>query len=184
MHGRVLRRYEWSVPAAAARTDLDACLTAALSHREALLADEEDPRFLHPARSVLILMDDAEVSDADLLAAASLVETGEAALVVPAAVLATLPRAAAAYAASVPRPGAERAELLESLVGAAPETRLIACAERLDLTRHAHMLPGFDAAHWLAEVLEVYLPVARRTHERLALRFERWAVAWQRRLQA
>lgn len=184
MRGRVLRRFEWSVPTATERAVLDACLTAALIHREAVLADEEDPRFLHPARSVLILMDDAEVGDADVLAAASLVESGEPALVVPAAVRATLPSAAAACAASVPLPGAGRAELLESLVGASLETRLIACAERLDLTRHAHMLPGFDAAHWLAEVLEVYLPVARRTNERLALRFERWAVAWQRRRQA
>lgn len=183
MRGRVLRRFDWSAPAAAGRTLLDACLTAALARREEVLADEEDPRFLHPARSVLILLDDAEVADARVLGAAALVETGEHELALPGAVLAALPPAAVALAAGVPRPGGERDALLEALVGAPPETRLIACAERLDVTRHAHMLPGFEASRWLEEVLGVYLPVARRTHERLALRFERWATAWQRRQQ-
>lgn len=182
MRSRVLRRYDWAGAGRAERALLDTCLTAALARREALLEDEEDPRFLHPARSVLILLDDADVRDAALLGGAALVETEDAALAVPAAD--RLPDAALAWAAAVPQPRAlPRAALLEALVVAPQETRLVACAERLDQARHAHMLPEFDAARWLAEVLEIWLPVAQRTHERIALRFERWAVAWQRRLE-
>ena len=181
MRSRVLRRFDWLAPAPEERALLDACVTAALSRREALLDDEEDPRFLHPARSVLILLDDAEVADAAVLGAAALVETGEHELALPGSVLATLPPAAAALTAAVPRPNGEPAVLLEALVTASREQRLIACAERLDVVRHAHLLPAFEPARWLDEVLEVYLPVARRTSQRLALRFERWAVAWQRR---
>lgn len=182
MRSRVLHRYEWCGAPAEAVALLDACVSAALSRRERTLADEEDPRFLHPARTVLILLDDAEVRSAPVLGAAALVESEEAELALDADALRALPADATGQAALVPLPRTTGERLAEELVAAAAETRLIACAERLDQARHAHLLPRFDAGRWLAETRAVYLPVAVRTHPLLATRFDRWASALERRL--
>lgn len=181
MRSRVLRRYEWSGATAEGVALLDTCLSAALRQRELSIADEEDPRFLHPARTVLILMDDAEVRFAPVLAAAALVESEEPDLALAAAALQALPSEATARAALVPLPRTSGERLAEELVAAAAEIRLIACAERLDQARHAHLLPRFEAARWLAETRALYLPVAARTHPLLATRFDRWASALERR---
>lgn len=182
MRLRVLRRFDWVGGSAAERGVLDACLTAALLRRQSCLGDDEDPRFLHCARTTLILMDDAGVRDAAVLAGAALVESCEPELAVRGEVLEGLPREARAVAAAVPLPQGAGERLAEALLDAAHEVRLVACAERLDQARHAHMLPAFDGLRWLEETRAIYQPVAARTDAMLALRYERWAGALERRI--
>lgn len=158
-------------------------------HREARLDDDHDPHYLHPGRTALILMLDAEETDRVTLSAALLLESERPELIVPAARLSAdapddldaLLERALALRAAVPSPGAPN--LVEALVVSDPAVRLLAVAERLDHARHAHMwLEGRGDARLLEEVAAVYGPVAARTHPRLARRFERWARGARRRL--
>ena len=139
-------------------------------HRCRVLHDDEHFDALHPSRTLLILLDDCDVADVEVLAAAARVESEHPELRV----------AAEGLAAAVPIP-AETDTLLEDLIVASGDIRLIALAERLDHARHLHLRPR---AHWAAfheSACSVYAPVARRTHPRLARRFEWWTRMFARR---
>jgi hypothetical protein len=163
-----------------------AATAAALALRDRAVGDDHDPRLLHPARTVLILLSDAGCRAADVLAAAAFVESLDGALRPPVAVLrrAAGP-AAAALAANAPLP--EEAgddlgdDLLERLVTCGEESALIAVAEFLDHARHLHLRPELDwpAVHGLAE--RAYAPAAQRIAPPLERRLRRWAEAFRTR---
>lgn len=145
--------------------------------------DDHHPLFLHPGRTVLVLLRDAEVTDVALLAAAAVTETEDEALrIAPAEVRAALGDEVAGIVAGVPAPGSE--SLAEDLVTAPERIRYVALAERLDHLRHAHLRDADEA--WRravhAEARAVYLPIAERTHPKLAQRYLHWCWAFARRL--
>jgi hypothetical protein len=177
---------------------LERAFLATVDFRATAVADAEDHRFLHPARTALILIDDAEVNDGDALAAATMVESIDRA-VSPGAAWATAVAGAeaASLLAAVPLPadGAEdpdgHALLREQLVTAEPLACLVALAEQLDQARHLHLRlrpadlygsgPTPDPALFLARVRAVYAPVAARVQPLLGRRLERWAGAFEAR---
>lgn len=155
----------------------------AMEPRVDALEDDHHPLYLHPGRTALILLRDVGSVDATLLCAAALTESEDDAFRIDVSVVgARMGEAVGALVAAVPLPGSE--SLVEDLVTAPEAVRLVALAERLDHLRHAHLRDAADA--WRrsvhAEAGAVYLPVARRTHPRLAQRYEHWWGAFGRRM--
>jgi hypothetical protein len=129
---------------------------------------------LHPARSALILLQDAEVRDAVLLTAAALSESEYAEMRPRPEDIRRLFGAGVADLCAL-LPAADDEELTEKLVTLPNDVALIAMAERLDHARH---LKFRDPSCWVRgyeQVEAVYLPVCSRISEPLARRFERWA---------
>jgi len=146
--------------------------------------DDHHPLYLHPGRTVLILLRDVGVTDPVVLAAAALTESEDAELRIgPAEVRGAVGDQVADLVRAVPLPGAET--LAEALVTAEEPVRLVALAERLDHARHAHLREADQA--WRRtlhdEVGAVYLPVAERTHPRLAQRYRHWWRVFGKRLE-
>jgi (p)ppGpp synthase/HD superfamily hydrolase len=166
---------------------ITAAVAAALVHREPHMPHDHDPRYLHPARSVLILIADASCRSADALAAAAGTDSVDAALAPDTDVLRAVGGArVAALRAAVPLPAAlpeaEHGALLEALVTADDDVALIALAERLDQARHLQFRTELDWHLFHAGVEAAYIPAAQRFSPPLARRFERWAEAFRRRL--
>lgn len=155
----------------------------AMEPRVRRLGDDHHPAYLHPGRTVLVLLRDAEVSDPSALAAGALVESRDRELRVPAArIRGVLGEAMAAWVGAVPSPGSEG--LAEALVTAPPEVRRVALAEHLDQLRHLHVRgPAPDWRRSFDEVVQVWLPVAERTGTRLAARYRHWTRTFRRRLE-
>jgi (p)ppGpp synthase/HD superfamily hydrolase len=152
-------------------------LAEALGPRDSAIEDDHDPRALHPARTIRILIADGACRSVDALAAAAFVDTLDSHLppVPPTALLRSL-------VSAVPRPDRDADLLLERIVTADYDVALITLAERLDHARHLHMRPELHWAGFHAEVRAVYLPAARRLAAQIARRFARWADAFERRL--
>jgi mRNA-degrading endonuclease toxin of MazEF toxin-antitoxin module len=149
----------------------------------ALGHDDHHPLYLHPGRTVLILLRDAGVTDPVVLAGAALTESEDPAFRIPLdRVRGTAGPGVADLVGGVPMPGTET--LAEVLVTADEPVRLVALAERLDHARHAHLRETDEA--WRRalheEVGAVYLPIAERTHPRLAQRYRHWWRVFGRRL--
>jgi hypothetical protein len=153
----------------------------AMTARGAL--DEHDPAYLHPGRSVLVLLQDVGPLPACILAVAAVHESEDSRFRASVAgVRAALGDDVADIIASLPLPGDER--LTERLLALEDRPRLAALAERLDHLRHAHLRE--DRAWWrmLQEETEaVWAPIAERTHPRLADRYRAWLRAMGRRLR-
>lgn len=146
--------------------------------------DDHHPWFLHPGRTVLILLRDAGVVDATVLAAAAVTDTEPSGLgLAPAEVHRALGGAVAELASAVPRPGSEG--LVEVVLTSGPEVALVALAERLDHLRHAHLVGGELARleQALDEARSVWLPLAERTHPVLARRYRHWVKTTTRRVE-
>lgn len=75
MVGRVQRRLRRQGTPPEVAGEILAVVDAALEHRSALVDDDHDHRLLHPARTVLVLMDDAGVVDPSSLRAGAALET-------------------------------------------------------------------------------------------------------------
>ena len=165
MHRRIARRLEDAGIDAGARERVLDANAAALLHRRDVLGDDEHFEALHPARTLLILLDDCDVIDADLLEAAASIESEHAELRVA-------PRGALARAVPTPLEGED--SLAEALVVESAEVRLIALAERLDHARHLHLRPAAAWPRFHETIGAVYRPVAQRTHPRLARRYDWW----------
>ena len=166
-------------------TDVALVVTAyriALRPRIDHLSDVYHFDMLHPARSALILLENARCTEARVLAAAQVTETLLPQLrVAPPNIDAALGPAVAALARAVPDP-ADEETLVEKLVTADNDVALIALAERLDHARHLHMR---DAGGWRAyfeQTVSVYVPLAQRINEELHRRYDRWAQAFAKRL--
>lgn len=155
----------------------------AMGVRVAALDDQRHPAFLHPGHSVLILIRDVACRDPVTLAATAVVESEDPELRVPAdAVRDALGQDVAALVAAVPMPGDE--SLAYDLVTAEERVRLVALAERLDQLRHGHLRVAERAwrTHVLEQARSVYLPIAQRTHPRLAQRYDHWCRTFAKRL--
>ena len=152
-------------------------VATALSARDRDIHDDHDPRYLHPARTVLILLSDAACRDADALAAAAFVESLPNDIEAQPSALSSRVSALVA-AAAVPAYGDD---LLERLVTAPAEATLIALAERLDHARHLHLMPDVPAAEFYAGIEAIYVPVAERMCPPIARRLRKWAGAFARR---
>lgn len=152
-------------------------LADALALRDAAIEDDHDPRYLHPARTIRILIADGECRSVSALAAAAFVDTVDPALApeAPARPLRLLVDA-------VPHPARDGDELLERIVTADIDVGLIAIAERLDHARHLHMRSDLDWPSFHGQVRSVYVPAARRLSALMSRRLERWADAFERRL--
>lgn len=149
--------------------------------RRARPLDDHHPDYLHPSRTALILMDDARVSAVTVLAAALVVETRDAELAPSAGEVAGLGAEIAAVAAAVPDPGREGERLLEALLVAPLDARLVALAERLDHARHLHLRDRGEWTAYHATTCSVYTPVAQRTEIALAGRLAWWCTTFERR---
>jgi len=153
----------------------------AMAPRLEQLGDDHHPAYLHPGRSALVLIRDAEVSDALTLAGAVVLETRDDALRMSTDLVDRLGPELSELVAAVPRPGGD--SLTERLVTASNEVRLAALAERLDHLRHEHLREERD--HWRElhdEVGSVWWPVAKRTHAKLATRYAHWHRTFAKRL--
>lgn len=152
-------------------------LAESLELRDARVADDHDPRYLHPARTIRILIADGECRSTEALAAAAFVDTVDRELAPPAPV-----PALGAIVDAVPRPDVHGDELLERLVSADIDAGLIAVAERLDHARHLHMRTDLDWPSFHEQVRSTYAPAARRCSALIARRLDRWVDAFERRL--
>ena len=169
----------------------------ALRARHAL--HPKDVRYLHPGRTVLILLDDAGVRDEAVLRAGALLETYHPELAVAPDDAADADGSTESDAARVldagrrmknlldriPVPSAhEDADTLrEALVTADADARTVALVERLDHARHLHLYSEAEWETFYDDVLAVYLPVAEWAGGRVAARYRRWAEAFARRLE-
>ena len=154
----------------------------AMNSRVEALDNDHHPAYLHPGRSVLVLLRDVGRLPAEVLATAAVHDSEDDDLR-PGwdAVRDTLGDAVADIVESLPLPGDER--LAERLVNLDEGPRLAALAERLDHLRHAHLHE--DQTWWRAiheEAGAVWVPVAERTHPRLATRYQHWHRTFGRRL--
>jgi hypothetical protein len=151
-----------------------------MAPRHAAALDDHHPDFLHPARTALILMDDVRVATAGVLAAALVTETRDP-------TLRPHPRhgrtlgAAWELAAEVPDPHDVPDRLLEALVTASHDARLVAGAERLDHARHLHLRSRAEWEPYHTLTRDVYTPVAHRTSPALAGRLTWWCATFQER---
>jgi (p)ppGpp synthase/HD superfamily hydrolase len=152
-------------------------LAEALGPRDAHIDDDHDPRALHPARTIRILIADGACRSVDALAAAAFVDTIDPHLAPapPTALLRSLVDA-------VPRPERDGDRLLERIVTADHDVALVTLVERLDHARHLHLRSELPWPQFHADVRTVYIPAARRLAARIARRYERWADAFERRL--
>jgi (p)ppGpp synthase/HD superfamily hydrolase len=162
---------------------LGAAHTLGMEPRLAALQDDHDPAYLHPGRTVLVLLQDVGEVPVDALCAAAVHESERADLrVSPDAVRDALGHRVAQIVSALPLPRDPR--LLERLVTLDEPSVLVALAERLDQLRHAHL--HLDLSWWRAiydEATAVWVPVAERTHPRLADRFRHWHRTFGRRLE-
>lgn len=180
MAHRLERTAEEAGVAEDGRALIQRCHGLAMGPRKARLG-QRAPAFLHPGRSALVLLLDAEVTEPRLLAATLLVESEDVALRLPSTELkGQIPAEIVELRDGVPPAGDER--LGERLVTADQSVRLAALAERLDHLRHAHLWDDLDrrrAAHREAEA--VYHPVAQRTHPTFERRYAWWIRMFGRR---
>lgn len=169
--------------APAAITGVSRAHALAMRRRVEAFDDDHHPLFLHPGRTVLVLLRDVGCVDPLVLSAAALLESEDEPLRVPLREVAEVAgEAVAELVGRVPLAGAD--DLAEALVTADEEVRLVALAERLDHLRHAHLRDSVEG--WREGVLVqaegVYRPVAHRTHPRLAQRYDHWCRTFARRL--
>jgi hypothetical protein len=178
-----------SVASAARAAGLDTEAIDLVSHAHALamaprlraLDDDHHPAYLHPGRSVLVLLRDVGPLPAEVLAVTAVHETVDEELRVGHDVVRSeLGDAVADMLESLPLPGAEG--LAERLVTLEEGARFAALAERLDQLRHVHLRPDLDGRALHGEAGATWLPVAERTHARLADRYRHWHRAFGRRL--
>ncbi len=160
-----------------AAADLVVAFRLAMEPRLARIDNDHHPDFLHTARTALILIEDAGVTDRAVLCAAALCETRATDLAVRPGT--ELGEAVARLLEEVPDPAAP--ELLETLVTASPGAQLVAVAERLDHARHLHLRPEPEWRPYHATTCEVYAPVARRVSAPLADRLRYWCATFRER---
>jgi (p)ppGpp synthase/HD superfamily hydrolase len=156
----------------------------AMAPRIEHLDDDHHPLYLHPGRTALILLRDAGVSEAEVLAAACVTESEDEIFALDEGeIRSALGDGVAGLVAALPHPRSPT--WTEDLVSAPVHIRLVVLAERLDHLRHAHLRAAGKewerAVH--VEVGAVHLPVAERTNATLARRYGHWHRTFARRLE-
>lgn len=154
----------------------------AMEPRLEAIDDDHHPAYLHPGRTLLVLLQDVGTVSVAALCAAAVHESEDGHLRLGSeSVRSALGESVADLVDALPLPGDPR--LLERLVTLDPEPLLAALAERLDHLRHAHLRE--DPAWWRAiheEAKRVWVPVAERAHPRLADRYRHWQRTFGRRV--
>jgi hypothetical protein len=157
----------------------------AIHLRSAYVGGEADHRFLHPARSLLVLLEDGGERGPDLLAAAPLVESVEPQLVgvevqeAPHPIR-TLLRGLPILPGGLGGTAGEDVEAgwLEALVLVEPGMQRLILSEALDQLRHLHLRPdGPFRDRILRRAERVLVPLAQRAGGGLDQRFRWW---WSR----
>lgn len=171
MTRRLERRLEQAGFAPATRTPILDTVTAALELRARSFGDEHFET-LHPGRTLLVLLDDCAVLDAGMLEAAASLDSEHPELRAP---------PGNELAGQVPMPDRAEDRLLEELLVTDHPVRLIALAERLDHARHLHLREPSRWQDFHRGIGAVYAPVATRTNERLARRYDWWWHTFRRR---
>ncbi len=142
---------------------------------------DHHPDYLHPSRTALILMDDARIEDAAVIAAALVTETRSPGFAVSAADLERLGSRVHAIVSEIANFGPMEDTLAERLVGASMDARLVAIAERLDHARHLHLRGRDEWAQYHAATCGTYAPVAHRTDAAMAGRIDWWCTTFRER---
>ena len=154
---------------------------SAMAPRLEALDDDHDPRFLHPGRTALILLQDAGYAEPHGLATAILAETESpelSCLAGPEPDDAPSLLAARAEARALPLM-ADAEEFAERLLTAPEPIPLVALAEYLDQLRHLRLWAEAERVQACGDVAaRILVPVAERVHPVLARRY-RW---WVRRM--
>jgi len=159
---------------------LVAAFTRVMERREAEITEAGHPEYLHPARTALILLDDAHVTNGSALLAAIAYDSVRPELTLPDAEVQELGGVASVAALhQLPAPGLDDGVLLETLVVADPDLLNVALAERLDHARHLHLSKASDWSEFHHQIVTVFMPAARRGHPMLARRIGRWAEAFE-----
>jgi hypothetical protein len=181
MEARVVRTLEDAGLDAGAVQLVRAAHELAMEPRRAQLTMHH-PDFLHPGRTVLVLVVDCGFHDSVGLAAAALLETERPELRAdPIRLRSTAAQDVTAWLDSIPLPGAA---LAEELLSAPRPVQLVALAERLDQCRHAKFWADPHAKRRILEEVEAsYGPIAQRVDEALGRRFAHWAWAFGRSLE-
>jgi (p)ppGpp synthase/HD superfamily hydrolase len=155
----------------------------AVEKRLTQLRDAFHPDVLRPARTALILLEDAAVSDVEMLIAGALIETEFPEMRVAETEIRTrFGERVADLSLQVPQPSELGEMLMEHLISVPDDVALIAVAERLDQARHLHFRAPSLWQPFVTQIETVYLPFAYRISEPLAIRFSRWLSAFRRRL--
>lgn len=182
MADRLRRTADWRGLGRPDAMRLADCFLSAMRHRAASIRDDHHPDYLHPARTALILLDDAGVRDPAVLFAAVLQDTSRPDLAMPADEVERIGGpAAAAVIRLLPSPEVDPREIMELLVTLPPGVLALYLAAQLDHVRHLHL---GDRSRWRdghTRVTDGLIPLAHRCHPTLARRFERWAGAFRRR---
>jgi hypothetical protein len=147
-----------------------AAFDRAMEVRHLLLSSEDDPRYLHPGRVVLILLGDVEEDDPGVLGAGALAESREMELRVGSAPALPLPDWGRGFGGEM-----SDSELLEALITLPTDMQGVAMAEALDQLRHAHLWS--DPAHRARAAAlgqGVFLPLAPRVHPAMERRLRWW----------
>lgn len=169
------------------RDDRDTILQAfslAMKPRIAELPDDHHPAWLHPARSVLILLHDATGVDPVTLIVAALHDSLDTRLrVAPDEIERRFGSRPARGLESIPLPGDE--QLLERLLLLGPELALAALAEQLDQLRHLHLREDLvdDWTGLHSETSAAWIPFAARINPALHRRYQHWGRVFGRRLE-
>jgi hypothetical protein len=162
---------------------VELALRVAMAPRIDLLPDDHHPAYLHPARSVLVLLHDVRTLEPAALTIAALHEAQDNRLRVdPQQLGELLDPAIAGLLERLPLPGHEALEERLVTLDHGPATAVL--AERLDHLRHLHLRPelGDTWREVHSEVVRVWAPFADRIDERLAVRFGHWSRTFARRL--
>lgn len=156
----------------------------AMEPRLIALADDHHPAYLHPGRTVLVLLGDVGPLGGSTLAVGALLETEDAGLRVPVEVVGVrLDPDIAEVLQAVPSPNDR--DQLERLIALPEELGLALIAERLDQMRHLHLRADLRSS-WVQrheEVRRVWLPLAERTGTKLATRLAHWERTFAKRLR-
>lgn len=163
------------------RQRIAAAFHAAMAPRRSRIPDDHHPDYLHPARTALILMDDAAVADPDILVMGIFAETRDPDLSAPIREVERVSPAAAEALARLPLPAREEDRLLESLLALPSEQVMVATAERLDHARHLHLRDRGEWPGYHATTCASYAPVAARVDKTLGARLASWCSTFQRR---
>lgn len=159
---------------------VDAFRTAMEPRRKRILEDHH-PDYLHPARTALILMDDARIADPSVLAVALFAETRDRELAASPEAMGRVSDDVARAATSLPDPQREGDRLLERLLALPEGLARVVLAERLDHARHLHLR---DRAEWEPYhdlTCRVYAPLAGRIDRTLAGRLAWWCAMFEER---
>lgn len=183
MHDRVIRTAE----ALGMRVDvlhlLGRAHALAMQPRVRQLDDDHHPSYLHPGRTVLILLDDVGLAEPTALAAGALHESREPALRVSRSeVRRALGNEVGDFLdgiAGLPRSAESRTE---ALVTSSRETQLVVLAERLDQLRHAHLWKNRnEEIQAYEEARSLYLPLSLRANVVLGRRYTWWCRNFERK---